>query len=171
MSLPRCWATSARPAQFAPQKGATPAQVDRLEERLTRWAGELGGDPEQPGPGAAGGIGYGLAAGWGAELHDGAAYVAARIGLPGHLACADVVVTGEGRLDTQSLQGKVVGHVVGTARSRGVRTLVACGQADSAVAATLDGVIELAAVAGSVEAAMADPVRWLTEAGRRLDRA
>ena len=154
--------------QFAPQKGATQGQVERLEARLTRWAGELGGDPEQPGAGAAGGIGYGLAAGWGAELHDGAAFVADRTGLLGHLASADIVVTGEGRLDAQSLRGKVVGHVCEAARSRGATTLVACGQADPAVAATFDRVVELAAVAGSVDAAMTDPLRWLTEAGRLL---
>ena len=157
--------------QFSPQKGATPAQVERLEARLTSWAGELGGDPEQPGAGAAGGIGFGLAAGWGALLHDGAAYVGARIGLLDHLARADIVVTGEGRLHAQSLQGKVVGHVVDAAHSHGVRTLVVCGQADPGVAATFDRLVELTSVAGSVEAAMADPVRWLAEAGRILAKA
>lgn len=156
--------------QFAPQKGATPEQVERLEERLTQWADELGDDPAQPGAGAAGGLGYGLAAGWGAVLHDGAAYVAARVGLLDHLTRADVVITGEGRLDSQSLRGKVVGHVDRAARSRGVRTLVVCGQADPAVAATFDRTVELTALAGSVEAAMADPVRWLTEAGEVLGR-
>jgi glycerate kinase len=157
--------------QFSPQKGATPAQVELLEERLRRWADELGGQPEQPGAGAAGGIGYGLAAGWGAHLHPGAAYVAGRIGLPDQLVGADVVVTGEGRLDAQSLRGKVVGHVVEVARRRGVRPLIACGQAEPTTLAALhDHVAELATMAGSVEAAMADPLRWLTEAGSSLAR-
>ena len=156
--------------QFAPQKGATAPQVEELEHRLAGWAEELGGDPDHPGAGAAGGIGFGLATGWGAELVDGASYVADRIGLTERLPAADVVITGEGRLDRQSLQGKVVGHVLHASSDDPGRTLVVCGQADPETARSLPAghVVDLTSLAGSVSAAMEDPRRWLVAAGRAL---
>jgi glycerate 2-kinase len=66
---------------------------------------------DQPGSGAAGGLGFGLLAGLGARLVPGSAAVGDLIGLDGALADADVVLTGEGRLDATTTAGKVVGHV------------------------------------------------------------
>ena len=82
-----------------------------LESGLRRLAGLLGGDPGQPGAGAAGGCGYGLAAAWGARLLPGAAELAVIAGLPQALAGADLVITGEGQYDATSESGKVVGAV------------------------------------------------------------
>ena len=95
---------------FAAQKGATAAEVEQLEARLTAWAAETGVDPTQPGVGAGGGLGFGLAA-LGGQLEPGARVVAAAVDLPARLAAADLVITGEGRLDTSSWSGKVVGWV------------------------------------------------------------
>jgi glycerate kinase len=116
---------------FAPQKGATPAQVAELEQRLDRLADDyrvrFGRDVRNlPGAGAAGGLAGGLAA-LGARLVGGAAQLAAHLGLAAHLAGADLVVTGEGQLDATSFDGKVVGTVVAMARERGVRVLVVVG--------------------------------------------
>ncbi len=100
---------------FAPQKGASPAQVTLLERRLERLAQvyleEHGVDVrELEGSGAAGGLAGGLAA-VGAELVPGFELVADEVGLAERIEGADLVVTGEGFLDEQSFDGKVVGGV------------------------------------------------------------
>ncbi len=101
---------------FAPQKGATPQQVEALTARLARLADDyraaFGVDVTAlPGAGAAGGLAGGLAA-LGAEIVSGFELVAGFVGLDEHLACADLVMTGEGCLDRQSFSGKVVGGVI-----------------------------------------------------------
>jgi glycerate kinase len=101
---------------FAPQKGATPEQVEALSARLERMAARYLADygvdvTTIPGAGAAGGLAGGLAA-LGAEIVSGFELVADFVGLDGHLAGADLVMTGEGYLDEQSFSGKVVGGVV-----------------------------------------------------------
>lgn len=118
--------------QFAPQKGADQPEVMLLDAALARWSDLLGGDPDAPGAGAAGGLGFGLASGWGARLEDGAAMIAEEIGLSAAIATADVVVTGEGRFDDQSLRGKVVGHLLDLAGRGTACTVVVAGSAASA---------------------------------------
>jgi glycerate kinase len=150
-------------AVFGPQKGATPAQVAELEARLRAVAETLGGDPDRPGAGAAGGVGFALAH-WGAELVPGSAHVARLTGLDRAIAAADVVITGEGRFDGSSTTGKVVGGVLVLAE--GVRSVgVVAGQlaADPSPA----WAISLSELAGSPAAAMGDPLHWLVEAGVR----
>jgi glycerate kinase len=100
---------------FAPQKGATPEQVEALTARLSRIAGAYKSDfgldiTNLPGAGAAGGLAGGLAA-LGAKIVSGFELVADFVGLDEHIASADLVMTGEGRLDNQSFEGKVVGGV------------------------------------------------------------
>jgi len=117
--------------RFGPQKGATPGQVMELRDRLMRLAVELRGRygvdvTALPGAGAAGGLAGGLAA-LGATLVPGLGVVAESVDLLARLARADLVVTGEGRLDSTSWSGKVVGGVVGAARSAGVPVLVVAG--------------------------------------------
>lgn len=106
--------TDAAPV-FAPQKGATPAQVDMLRGRLERLAQmyeeQYGVDVrEVPGAGAAGGLAGGLVA-LGGTLMPGFELVADELDLHDHIAAADLVVTGEGYLDEQSFEGKVIGGV------------------------------------------------------------
>jgi glycerate 2-kinase len=101
------------PRVFGPQKGADPGTVARLEHRLAELAGRAPRDPRGvPLTGAGGGLSGGLWAFRGARLVSGAAYVLDAIGLDAALADADLCVTGEGRLDEQTLQGKVVAEVV-----------------------------------------------------------
>jgi glycerate 2-kinase len=107
---------------FAPQKGATPDQVRILRERLARLD-----VPDVPGAGAAGGLAGGLAAA-GARLLPGFELVASRLGLDARLAEADLVVTGEGRLDETSFTGKVVGRVLERAAAAHAETLVVAGE-------------------------------------------
>ncbi len=123
---------------FGPQKGASPDQVAQLARRLdadAAWYREhFGRDVALlPGAGAAGGLAGGLAA-LGGTLVDGAALVAARVGLDAALAAADLVVTGEGRVDRGTLEGKVVATVL--ALRPALDALVLAGQvADDAPAA------------------------------------
>ena len=150
-------------AIFGPQKGASPAQVEQLEAALAHLARLAGGEPEAPGAGAAGGTGYGLATLWRAAIVPGARSIADLSGLPAALAEADVVITGEGRFDEQSFGGKVAGHVLSSLT----------GQAGAVIAGSLGAVpvgawaASLTDLAGSAEAAMADPEKWLRIAGAR----
>ncbi len=153
-------------AAFGPQKGATPGDIDVLEDGLMRLAELLGGDPAQPGAGAAGGCGYGLAAAWGARLVPGAEQIAAIAGLPHALADADLVITGEGRYDATSLAGKVVGTVRTMAGKAGVPVAVVAGS--TATPPLTAHSRELVALAGSPEEAMTEPAQWLAEAARQL---
>lgn len=106
---------------FGPQKGATPAQVELLTRRLERLADLYETRTgvrvrDLPGSGAAGGLAGGLAA-IGARLEAGFDVVADAVGLPDAIENAELVVTGEGRLDPSSFAGKVVGEVLERARA------------------------------------------------------
>lgn len=118
--------------RFAPQKGASPAQVELLRRRLERLAQvyeeEHGIDVRHlRGSGAAGGLAGGLAAA-GATLVDGFEVVAEEVGLDEKLEGADLVVTGEGFLDEASFEGKVVGGVADLAAELGVPVLAVVGR-------------------------------------------
>jgi glycerate kinase len=124
-------------AVFAPQKGATPAQVALLARRLARlvdvYREQYGVDvSELEGSGAAGGLAGGLAA-VGGELISGFDLVADEVELAERIEAADLVVTGEGFLDEESFDGKVVGGVAALAAGAGVPVLAVVGE-------VLDGV-------------------------------
>ncbi len=109
------------PRVFGPQKGADPDMVVRLRERLEELAATLPRDPRGvPMTGAAGGLSGGLWAALGAELVPGAAYVLDAIGFDARMRASAFVVTGEGSLDEQTLQGKIVGEVATRCRQGGV---------------------------------------------------
>jgi glycerate kinase len=106
---------------FAPQKGADPGQVSRLARRLQALARELPRDPRGvPMTGAAGGLAGGLWAAFGARLVPGAAYVLDAVGFDARMLAARAVVTGEGRIDAQTLTGKAAGEVAVRCRQHGV---------------------------------------------------
>jgi glycerate kinase len=106
---------------FAPQKGADVDTVVRLAERLDVLAGQLPRDPrEVPMSGAAGGLSGGLWAAFGAELVPGAAFVLDMLDFDRRMRAARAVVTGEGKLDQQSLAGKLVSEIATRARQSGV---------------------------------------------------
>ena len=116
---------------FAPQKGASPAQVELLARRLERlaqlYAESYGVDVEGlPGAGAAGGLAGGLVCG-GARLVEGFDLVADELDLYDRIEGADLVVTAEGFLDEQSFEGKVVGGVAELAAAHGVPVLAVVG--------------------------------------------
>ena len=120
-------------AVYGPQKGADEAAVARLDAALASWARVLGaatgapGREDEPGAGAAGGVGYGVMALLGARLRPGFDLVAELLGFDERLAGADLVVTGEGRLDAQTLRGKGPAGVAARARAAGVPVLALAG--------------------------------------------
>jgi glycerate kinase len=127
-----CFVDAAR--VFGPQKGATPAQVAFLEARLRglaeRYRDNFDVDVEgMIGTGAAGGLGGGLVA-LGATIVSGFDLIADELGLFDQVEEADVVITGEGRLDAESFDGKVVGGVAEMAAEVGARLIVVAGAID-----------------------------------------
>jgi glycerate kinase len=126
---------------FAPQKGADPDGVRRLTARLNALARRLPKDPRGiPMTGAAGGLSGGLWAAFGAELVPGAAFVLDAVGFDARMRASRAVVTGEGKLDEQSLVGKVVSEVATRARQSGVpcHAVVGTRELDSMGARILD---------------------------------
>jgi len=119
---------------FGPQKGATPNQIDELERALTRLADvvaeQFGFDyRDKPGAGAAGGIGFGLMSFCGATIRPGFDVVAESIGLEAKMKDVDLVITGEGSLDRQTLEGKTPAGVARCARKLGKRVYAIVGRA------------------------------------------
>jgi glycerate 2-kinase len=109
------------PKVFGPQKGADPAMVGRLEQRLDELAGRWPRDPRGvPMTGCAGGLSGGLWAVHRAVLEPGAPWVLDALDFDARMRAARAVVTGEGRLDEQSLEGKLVGEIGTRARQAGV---------------------------------------------------
>jgi glycerate 2-kinase len=120
-------------AVFGPQKGATPADVALLDRALGRWAEvtavTVGRDlASEPGAGAAGGTGFGALAYLGARLVPGVDLILDLIGFDSALDGADLVITGEGSIDAQSLGGKAPVGVARAARRRGVPVVAVAGR-------------------------------------------
>lgn len=164
---------------FGPQKGADPAALTLLEERLTGWADTLetatgAAVRDAPGAGAAGGLGAALLA-LGARRVSGAALIGDHTGTAGELGRCDVLVTGEGRFDDQSLHGKVVGALAGAAAGRGATVLVLAGQVTLTPAALAEAGVSkayaLSEYAGSVRRAIDEAAPMLTGLAARAARA
>lgn len=182
-------------AGFAPQKGASQEQAQELERALGHFAtlaeSALDGESARanllvaskqgrdrrtatlPGAGAAGGLGFGLAL-LGAQLVPGAALVADAVGLAERLARNDLVVTGEGTFDWQSLHGKAVAEVARLAALAGVPAIVLAGQSTVGrrewSANGISGVYPVAARPEEVRAALADPAGTLASRAARVAR-
>lgn len=165
-------------AVFGPQKGAGPEQVRELEAALARWADVLEQTTgravrELPSAGAAGGLGAALL-GLGAERVSGAQLVAERTGLDDALDTAELVITGEGSFDWQSLRGKLVTALAEGAARRGLPCVVLAGQVSvgrrEAAAMGVAAAYAAAELAGSVPAALADPAGTLEAAAEHAAR-
>ncbi|RBQ10898.1 hypothetical protein DQE82_10470 [Micromonospora sp. LHW51205] len=169
---------------FGPQKGADRADVLLLDAALTRWADvltqRLPGCPPGlgalPGGGAAGGLGAAVLA-LGGRCESGIGLVTRAVRLDAALDAADLVITGEGSFDHQSLRGKVVAGVAGAARDRGVPCVVLAGRVSTgrreAAAAGVTDAYSLVEhfggeERGGVDAAMTRPAEGLRALGARL---
>jgi glycerate kinase len=152
------------PAVFGPQKGADPATVTRLEARLDALAASFPRDPRGvPMTGAAGGLSGGLWAAHGAALEPGASWILDALDFDARMRASRAVVTGEGKLDEQTLEGKLVGEIGTRTRQAGVPLHAIVGTD------RLDGfgkrIIDLQLVQEATE------IAELEAAGERLGRA
>ena len=135
---------------FGPQKGAAEDKIDMLERSLTKLADVVARDlkidfRDQPGAGAAGGLGFGLMSFCSAAIRPGFDVVAEAVGLESKMKDVDLVITGEGSLDRQTLEGKAPAGVARLARKLGKRVFAIVGRAseDRQAGAIFDRVYEL----------------------------
>jgi glycerate 2-kinase len=132
---------------FGPQKGVGPDKIDEFERALARLADvvaeQFGFDHRnEPGAGAAGGLGFGLLSFCSAEIRPGFEVVSQSVGLEEKMKSVDVVITGEGSLDRQTLEGKTPAGVADLAQKYGKRVIAFVGRAtdDPRVRGLFDGV-------------------------------
>jgi glycerate kinase len=165
---------------YAAQKGATPEQAQELDLAISdfaRSAVEVTGTAQRlvadPGSGAAGGLGFGLAL-LGARREPGASAVAEAVGLPERLTRAEVVITGEGTLDWQSLRGKVITAVAKLAQEVAVPTVAVAGQVlvgrRELLTVGVESAYPVARTAAEVTRSLAEPAARLADRAERVAR-
>lgn len=173
--------TNGAAATYGPQKGADGAAVAELDAALARYGGAIESATgravaELPGAGAAGGMGAGLLGFTNATLRPGSEVVAEMVDLAGALSSTDLVITGEGRADEQTLAGKAAMGVARHAAKRGVPVVLLCGTLGrGAEALEASGLFALVQPIGdrpmTLAEAMADTERLLMNAAERLARS
>jgi glycerate 2-kinase len=139
-------------AVYGPQKGATPQQIHDLDAALRSLARRNGkvAEADSPGAGAAGGLGFAMAAFFGAKLVRGVEIVMDAVGFRGRLAGADLCLTGEGRLDRSSLSGKVVCGVARACRDAGIPCIALAGSIEPGVDFGGEGITAIQIGGGAV---------------------
>jgi glycerate kinase len=166
-------------AVFGPQKGATPAMVELLDRGLGRLADAwiragLAADVEQSGDGAAGGVGAAARICLGARMESGALLVMEHAGFFDKLQGADLVITGEGMTDGQTLGGKLCSVVARESRCRGVPTALlsgALGEEAGALLESFDYAVSIARGQPGLDAMIRSSRRDLAFAAENLIRA
>src|ERR1700730_640617 len=160
---------------FGPQKGATQDKIEMLERSLTKLADVVARDlkvsfRDQPGAGAAGGLGFGLMSFCGAAIRPGFDVVAEAVGLESKIKDVDLVITGEGSLDRQTLEGKTPAGVARLARKFGKKVFAIVGRAteDREARELFDSVYQNARAGMSQEENMKKAAELLRENGREL---
>ncbi len=164
---------------YGPQKGATPAEVARLDAGLRRWAAVVAAAVGQdwsraPGAGAAGGVGFAALAVLGARLRPGIEVVLELTGVESLLAGAELVITGEGSLDAQSLAGKAPVGVARAAGRLGIPVVAVAGRntltADELAAAGIGAVYALTDLEPDLRRCQAEAAGLLRRTGELIAR-
>jgi glycerate kinase len=167
------------PEVYGPQKGATPEMVKKLDRYLDRYADIIKRDlsidvKEEPGAGAAGGLGAGLMAFLNAELRSGIDIVIEASKLEVHLRDADLVITGEGKIDGQTIYGKTPIGVAKTAKKYGIPVIgIGGGISDDASVVYDNGIDALMSIVSypmSLESAMKQAYDLVMNAAERAMR-
>lgn len=155
---------------FGPQKGLKENELEQADSSLRHWAQVLsratGVDvANTPGAGAAGGVASIAQSIFTADFLSGSEWFSNYLNLPEKISMADVIITGEGSFDAQSLMGKGPGYILARAKAEGKRTIILAGQIESHLE-DLDGCIckSLTEVARSSQKAISDPIKWLSRA-------
>jgi glycerate 2-kinase len=162
-------------AVYGPQKGASPEQVAQLDAALAHWADvveEVTGRDERhhAGAGAAGGVGFGAVAVLGASMRSGIDLLLEIVGFDAalqRLTSDDLVVTGEGSLDEQTLHGKAPAGVAAAAAARGIPVVAVCGRATLDPERLRDAGFQAAYAISDIES---DPQRSFDEAAPLLEQ-
>jgi len=164
-------------AVYGPQKGASSEEVRELDDALTHFADIIaattGVDHRcHAGAGAAGGTGFAALAVLGAEFRPGVALVLELVGFDDRVSDADLVVTGEGALDEQTLHGKAPAGVAAAARAAGVPVVAVCGRnlltAEALRAAGIAAAYALTDIEPDVARCLAEPVPLLVRLGELI---
>jgi glycerate kinase len=163
-------------AVYGPQKGATPEIVRELDAALAQYADVVEAFVgrtirDVPGAGAAGGLGAGLLAFLDARLVSGAELVLRTVGFAERVVGADLVVTGEGRIDGQSSYGKLTGAVTAAARHAGVPVVAVAGGLGTGHETLGLDAIAVASEGVPIAQAMREPLPLIEHAAERLLRA
>ena len=163
---------------FGPQKGASKGELNALERALTRLADVVAEEfdfdyRDKPGAGAAGGLGFGLMSFCGATIRPGFDVVAEAVGLESKMKAVDVVITGEGSLDRQTLQGKTPAGVAKLARKLGKKIFAIAGRTDAnrKVCELFDEVYQLARSGMTEKEQMKRAGQLLREKARELAKS
>ncbi|MGB9594975.1 MAG: glycerate kinase [Candidatus Poribacteria bacterium] len=166
-------------AVFGPQKGATPEMVELLDSFLDRYADiikrDLGVDVKYaPGAGAAGGLGAGLMAFFKAQLKSGIDIVISASGLENSLKDADIVITGEGKIDKQTIYGKTPIGVAKSAKKYGLPVIAFAGNIDSDSRIVyengIDGLMSIISYPMTLETAMERSKEFLADSAEQAFR-
>ena len=161
---------------YGPQKGANSDEVKQLDDGLRNLAAVSANELEQtPGAGAAGGLGYGAMSFLGADLKSGIASVMEITGFDEKLDGVDLIVTGEGKMDLQTVEGKVIAGVSTSARAHHIPFAVICGMAEEKERVQQQiqawGIYPLVNENTSPEAAMANSYELVRERAQALIEA
>ena len=166
-------------AIFGPQKGATPEHVSLLDQALGHFADHCAAVlpkdvRDEPGSGAAGGLGFAAKAFFGAEFRAGVEVVAELVGLAEAVKDADLVITGEGRFDAQTLRGKTPFGVARIAQAQGVPVVVLAGTLgegyQTLYAHGINAAFAVTSGPMSLEDACANAAQLLTDRARDIAR-
>lgn len=158
---------------FGPQKGATPAQVEQFDVWLAQLSRRCGKDETacRPGAGAAGGLGFGMMAFFGASMRPGAEMVIDATGLRERLRGADLCITGEGSLDHSSLGGKAPIRVAQLCRELGVKCYAITGSLNESTPPVFEAVLTARQLATSDEDSHARASELIASCGERFARS
>ncbi len=164
-------------AVFGPQKGASSEDVTFLDaalEQFARVAGHLGGPADTPGAGAAGGLGYAMTAFLGASLQSGVDVVMEAVGLEDAMKWADLILTGEGAMDHQTLMGKTLSGVARLAVAHNVPAVGFAGMLGAGVDELYShgfvGLVPIVSDICTLDEALANGRENLTNAAERAMR-
>ena len=149
---------------FSPQKGALPSEIEILENGLLRFQ-QVSNHSDFTGAGAAGGTPFGLSLIWPTTVALGSVEISKLIGLESAISECDILITGEGRFDTQSLHGKVVGTLIDIAQRLDKQYQLCVGSSEIPLH---ESGVSLSDLAGSKSEAMQNPKKWLINAGIAL---
>lgn len=161
---------------FGPQKGVAESELLSYERDMEHYAGCMAAATgydrsEDPGSGAAGGIGFALNSLLDVEMKSGFQLIAEYSGLEQIISSSDAVITGEGRMDNQSAYGKVPMQIIDLANRAQVPVIAVAGQADRSINWEIEGfsaVYTLLEEAGRIELAMQDPERFLRKVAKKV---